>query len=76
MGYDLRPGGSWSGDYLVLDMNTLNNANNINSLVPIKVKDIVVPEYFTFPMKECSPETADVASSDEQDDASISYDGA
>lgn len=51
MGYHLNPGGSWSGDYLVLDEDLVRHADNINSLQPVRVKDIIVPSYFTFPMK-------------------------
>ena len=63
MGYHLHPGGSWSGDYWVLDHETVKHADNINSLHPVRVKDIILPEYFTFPMRDGSLK-APVVSSD------------
>ena len=49
-GYDKRPGGLWSGDYLVIDAESLDNADSIGSIRVLRVKDIVVPQYFVFPI--------------------------
>ena len=43
-------GGLWSGDYLVIDAESLDNADSIGSVRVLRVKDIVVPPYFTFPV--------------------------
>ena len=50
LGYDLRPGGVWSGDYYVVDAETLHNADSVHRVEALRVKDLVVPEYFVFPL--------------------------
>ena len=50
MGYHLHSGGRWSGDYLVLDADKLNHAEDYRGCAPVRVKDIVVPSIVTFPV--------------------------
>ena len=62
MGYVQYPGGKWTGDYWVLDFDKIASASSINNLHCKRVKDIVVPEYFVFPLstgKLKQPELAD-----------------
>lgn len=47
--YVLRTGGSWSGDFYVIHQSTLHHADSLYSVPILRVKDIIVLEYFTFP---------------------------
>ena len=49
IGYDLRPGGQWSGDYYVVAAEMLANADSVHHVKAIRVKNLIVPEYFVFP---------------------------
>ena len=49
LGYDLLPGGLWSGDYYI-DAETIHNADSIHRIRALKVKDVIMPEYFVFPL--------------------------
>ena len=40
----------WSGDYLIVDANALNDADSAQQLRLLRVKDLVVPDYFVFPI--------------------------
>ena len=51
MGYSLYPGGHWTGDYYIIDAVTLEQADGIHGIKVKRVKDIIIPEYFTFPLK-------------------------
>ena len=50
IGYDLRPGGIWSGDYYIVDAAALANADAVHNVHCLRVKDVIVPDYFVFPV--------------------------
>ena len=50
LGYDVKPGGHWSGDYFVINAEQLDNADSVHSVRSLKVKTIIAPEYFIFPV--------------------------
>ena len=50
LSYDVRPGGLWSGDSYVVDADTIHNADSLQSVKALRVKDVVMPEYFVFPL--------------------------
>ena len=54
MGYRLHPGGKWSGDYEILDAEQLSAADSTEGLHLKKVKDILKPKLFNFPVKDIS----------------------
>ena len=54
LGYHSSPGGKWTGDYWVIDAETLAHADSIHHVKPLRVKDIVVPDYPTFPVRDGS----------------------
>ena len=49
IGYDVRPGGLWSGDYFVVDAEAMHTADSVHHVKAIKVKNLIAPEYFIFP---------------------------
>ena len=42
IGYDLRPGGQWSGDYFIVDAEHLANADSVHHVRSIRVKNVVM----------------------------------
>ena len=51
VGYHCHPGGKWSGDYLVIDAQDMRHADSIRSYHARRIKDIVAPDYVTFPVR-------------------------
>ena len=52
MGLRLECGGHWTGEYLIMDQEKLNNAGSVSSAgEPLRFKDITVPSHVTFPVK-------------------------
>ena len=51
MGYHMHSGNRWSGDYLVLDAEQFTNSSEGRSCHVHRVKDILPPARFTFPIR-------------------------
>ena len=51
MGYKQRPGGFWSGDYLILPFSTIENTVSHQAASLRKIPDIVAPKEIIFPLK-------------------------
>ena len=49
-GYHLHHGGKWSGDYLIYDLERLSQATDYHQVHIVRVKEVVKPEQFTFPV--------------------------
>ena len=52
MGYRQRPGGYWSGEYLILPFSSIENAVSHQAMQLRKVPDVVTSTKLAFPLKE------------------------
>ena len=52
MGYWERPGGIWSGDYMVIDIEKAQNARSIKDIRLVRTRDIIPQKVTTFPVAE------------------------
>ena len=44
IGYHLHAGGKWSGDYVVLDIEQLEEAERISDVKPRRIKEIIIKD--------------------------------
>lgn len=50
LGYGIRPGGRWSGDYLIADTSTMDNGDLVFNVRALRVNSIIMPPYVIFPV--------------------------
>ena len=50
IGYYQYPGGSWSGDYIVVDLDSLESAENVADVPLRRIKEVILPDNFSFPL--------------------------
>ena len=52
VGYHTHPGGKWSGDYWIIDVSDMVNADSVFFVHARRIGNIVVPDYATFPVRD------------------------
>ena len=52
LGYHLQPGGKWSGDYIVVELNELKTSRHFKNASLQRVVEVVKPSEYIFPLKK------------------------